>query len=369
MQKPNRLQHLISASLSVCLLLSFTISFLTNSAVGRDNLLSSTAYDGSVLPAATPIDRFNRIVLQNDSAATAIKSLEYHLLSTVQSDNVIAGKQGFLFEIEDKKTGYNYLNDYQGKLHFSNEEKRAILKELRRREEMYAAQDADYLLVIIPNSQTVYSENMPNYIGDMTDRTRLDDLDTYLRGHLFNSYLNLTDALLAAKADGPLYHNTENALTSLGLYYLYREICATVAPSLLGDEIIAREELSFMTYETAGRRLSKQAGLTDIVKNYTVALQNDELNDYSTLFVSGYISKTMRLPRDGGEILADGPSLLMQFSDAGSRLLAEPYFSCTFDHVTYQSNLFENSFSYELAAPNLVIQVVYEYELSNFLHN
>ena len=108
MQKPKRLQHLISASLSVCLLLSFTISFLTNSAVGRDNLLASTAFDGSMLPSKTFIDRFNRIVLQNDGASTAIKSFEYHLLNTVQSDNVIAGKQDFfsVFCIQAQKSQF-----------------------------------------------------------------------------------------------------------------------------------------------------------------------------------------------------------------------------------------------------------------------
>lgn len=369
MKKSKHLLHLISAALCACLLLTFSVAFLTNTAVGGSDLLAPTAFDGSALSGKSVIERFNRAVLQNKASQESIKEAEYRLLGVVQSDNVIAGKNDFLFEITDKKTGYNYLDDYQGKLHFTNEEKRLILKELRRRTSHYSARGADYLLIIVPNAQTVYSENMPNYIGDIAARTRLDDLDAYLRGHRFNNYLNLTDALMAAKSDGALYHNTENALSSLGLYHLYCAVSEQISPDLRGTDIISRDTLTFHTYDTQGRRLAKEAGLSEVIKNHTVTLTNDRLDDYATMLVSGYISKTERLPEDGTALAPDAPSLLLQFSDAGSRLLAEPYFSCTFDYVTYQSNLFNSDYFYGIAAPDLVIQVVYEYELSSFLHN
>jgi len=106
-------------------------------------------------------------------------------------------------------------------------------------------------------------------------------------------------------------------------------------------------------------------GVEDVVKNHTVSLSNDTLLSYRVLFNSGYAAKTVRLDFSG--ISPDSPSLLLQFTRVSDRLSIEPFFSNTFDFVTYQPDLEDNPSLFQTASPDLVIQFIYEDELSLLL--
>ena len=59
--------------------------------------------------------------------------------------------------------------------------------------------------------------------------------------------------------------------------------------------------------------------------------------------------------------------MLLQFSNTWERLQIEPFFSNTFSKVTYQTDLSDNPAIFEAAQPRVVIQFIYENQLSSLL--
>lgn len=362
-KKPSLLQ-LLTATLFVGLLLSFALFYLIHTFFGHDSKEAPTCTDGSVIAGEDFLAKFDRAVYQNADTQTKIREQQFLLFGAVSHPNVVAGDNNFLFEIENADARYNYLEDYLGLSGFSQTEHAAILSLLERRTASYAARGAEYLLVVLPNSQTVYSENMPSYVGQIGD-TRLKRLTEYLAAHGFENYLDLTQSLTSYKSEGTLYNNTENSLNSLGIYYTYLSVCRYIQQNLVTPTyVIPRDSFSFYRHLTTGKTVARSAGLENVVQNLTVSLSNNTKLNYETTLAQGRVTQT-KLP---GEDLPLGisatPTILLQFSNQWERLQAEPYFSNSFTKVTYQTNWVDDPAIFELASPSVVVQFVYEYQLS-----
>ena len=243
----------------------------------------------------------------------------------------------------------------------------AILSELQRRKELYAARGCEYYLVILPNAQTVYSEYMPAYYGNISADTRLAVLDRYLMERGFDGVIDIRRDLIAAKSDGWLYNNTENSLNALGLYHTYRAVyrcfSAEVAES---TELLERESLEFYYHQTTGKQLAKKAELSDVLENRTVSLSNSTRLNYRFIN-NGGAATTIKLPFYVSSEGSGSPELLLQFSGTWERLQIEPFFSNTFGKVTYQVGLTDDEAIFAAADPKVVFQFIYEDELSQLL--
>ncbi len=361
------LYHLIVMTAFVGILLTGTIYYLTNAVFEQPDTVAEQCYDGSVIKGDSPVAHFRRSVYQSAASQDLIRAYQYRLFGIVDAPDVLAGQSGFLFETTDEENDYNYLEDYTGNLSFTEEESAAILKELQRRERLYAERGAEYLLVILPNSQTVYSENMPAYLGDI-GTTRLNRLEAYLADHDFSAFVNLTDELKSCKQYGPLYNNTENSLNALGLYYTYQSVCERFQPTVMSKtRTISRGDLSFYQHMTTGKAAARRAGLSDVAQNLTISLSNNTKLRYHVQQDDGWLTKTILKPPYDSPDIYETPPLLLQFSNSWERLQLEPFFSNTFLHVTYQTDLTDDTAVYEQAAPRVVMQFIYENELSQLL--
>ena len=365
MEKKTRpLPHPLITALFVGILLSFSMFYLISAAGERENAVADACLDGSVIVGDNLPARFERAVYQNSGTLSRIREYQFLLFRAISDQNVIVGENDFLFEIEDSEYDYNYLEDYLGNVAFTEEEHAAILSLLTRRAESYDKRGAKYLLVVIPNAQTVYSEKMPAYLGE-PDQTRLSLLTEYLTQNGFDGFLNLTEPLLAAKGDQPLYNNTENSLNSLGVYYAYRAICSYFENGVTGAvSPPPYETLSFYQHHTAGKEIARRAGVADVVYNHTVSLSNNTPKNYLTPYQTGRVTQTTLREGDLPLGMTETPSILLQFTNKWERLQAEPFFSNTFKRVTYQTNWTDDSEVFALASPSLVVQFVYENELS-----
>ncbi|MBE6702976.1 MAG: hypothetical protein E7585_06160 [Ruminococcaceae bacterium] len=373
MKKEMSAFHLIVISCFVGILLTVSIFYLTNIFVTGEPSIAPYCYDGSGMTAQTPISAFNRAVYQSESSLNFIHQTQYRLFDTVNSNLVVAGGNNFLFDTEDKEHGYSYIEDFTGNCGFTEAEKAGILQQLQQRMERYAQQETEYLLVIIPNAQTVYSEEMPSYYGSISENTRLQQLEQYLLAHEFQNFINLTDDLLAAKEfeNAPLYHNTENALNSLGLYYAYQAIFDTFSYTVQANtRFLERESLFFDQHETSGRALAKKAGLGHIIKNKTLSLSGTTPQNYRFVQSGGTAETTILLPFYVPSDISGSPELLLQFGNEQDRLQIEPYFSNSFGKVTYQIGYQDDPEIYAAATPRVVLQFIYENELTELLaHN
>ena len=360
--------HLVVITVFIGILLTFSIFYITNLLVDPEGSMAATCYDGSVIETTDPISSFHRAVYQNDSALAMIHEYQYRLFGVVDSSVVIPGRNDFLFEIQDDETGYHYLKDYTDGTPFTEEQSAAILSELQRRRASYNEREAEYLLVIIPNAQTVYSECMPAYYGSIHANTRLESLDRYLVAHEFYHFVNLTEELQGAKADGPLYNNTENSLNSLGLYYTYQAVYSRFSRNVLENtKQLQRENLEFYQHVTTGKSTARKAGLSDVAENHTVSLSNKTRLNYRFLSDTGRCATTILLPFYISSETSESPELLLQFSNTWDRLQIEPFFSNTFSKVTYQTDLEDDPAVFEEATPKVVIQFIHENELSLLL--
>lgn len=363
--------HIFVVAFFVCLLLSFSVYFVVGDLFDAKEEAAPECYDGSVIEGGDPIHQLLRCVYQNTNSIARVRRYEYRVFRVVNHENVVAGKNGFLFEIKDTDTGYDFLEDYIGQSAFTEEESAAILAELCRREKYYEEKGAEYLLVVLPNAQTVYSEYMPGYLGSISKSTRLTRLGEYINAHAtaegekFVNFADLSGELRANKGELPLYNNTENTLNSFGVYLAYRAVYNRFSASVHATtRPLERGELSFRQYLTTGKKIAREAGLADTVLNNTVSLSSDAPVNYTYLINTGSLTKTALKPA-----VAQGQntSLLLQFSGSWEKLQSEPFFSNTFARVTYQQGFAADDTIIDQAKPTVVIQFLYESELELLL--
>ena len=60
-------------------------------------------------------------------------------------------------------------------------------------------------------------------------------------------------------------------------------------------------------------------------------------------------------------------SILLQFPDSWEVLQSTPFFSNVFSEVTYQDNWYDDPEAFAEASPKVVVQFIYEYQLSALL--
>ena len=359
MKKESSVFHLIVNTAFIGILLSFSIFYLTTMLIGTDSATAPACYDGSVIEGENPGSSFRRAVYQNKTTLDFIREYQYHLFGIADQNSVVMGENDFLFELRDTANGYDYLDDYTGNHAFTEQELAAILAELQARRDFCAQNNAEYLLVVIPNSQTVYSEYMPSYLGNISTNTRLNGLKNYLEQNNFYDCLDLSGYFRYAKQGGLLYNTTENSLSALGVYHAYRSVCERIANNMTANiSPIPRNQLLFYQHVTKGRSTAQKAGVADFVDNHTVSLANNTLKNYSIAVNSGLYTTTQKNGCD------ETAGLLLQFSNASSRALSEIFFSNTVPRVTYQSRLSLTNETFRLCSPQVVVQFISEYELS-----
>ncbi len=365
MEKEKSFFHLLVAALFIGILLSFAIFYLICTAHEHDYDAAPTCLDGTVIEGDHFPARFERAVYQNKKSLSRIREYNYLLFRSVNVPNVIVGRDHFLFQIQDTGNGYHYFDDYLGKSAFDEKELSAILSLLEHRKQSYAERGSQYLLVVLPNAQTVYSENMPTYMGDI-EKTRLDGLDEYLKANGFDNFLNMTDTLLDHKSRGLLYNTTENSLNSMGLYYTYRAVCEYLSDRF-SIQVPMPTHYDFYTHRTTGKSLSQQAGLGDTIPNLTVSLANTNIRGYDTVYQSRYAGKTVLNGEEHPLGALETPPILLQFPGSWERLQCEPFFSNVFSAVTYQTNWYDDPEVFAEASPAVTVQFIYEYQLSALL--
>jgi len=118
-------------------------------------------------------------------------------------DLVMAGQNGWLYFTEGQM-----IDHYLGTLKFTPGELRAWQRLLEKRRDWLSAQGIKYLFVIAPDKQTIYPENLPEWLVRATPanrETKLDQLLQYLKQHSTVPVLDLRPPLVAAKETAPTY--------------------------------------------------------------------------------------------------------------------------------------------------------------------
>lgn len=150
--------------------------------------------------------------------------IRHNLLHESPSEDVIVGKNGWLFYTAD-----GAMQDYRGITHFDGKTLERLATSYEWKREWLSNKGIRYILVIAPNKETIYGEWMPDYYSKTRDRSGLDEVIEYLRAHTKVDVIDLRRALIRHKAEERLYPKTSSIWNDYGAFLAYREIMKLVS--------------------------------------------------------------------------------------------------------------------------------------------
>ncbi|MBR4033890.1 MAG: hypothetical protein IKJ04_03700, partial [Clostridia bacterium] len=349
--------------LFVGILLSFLVNIGVSAYLGSEDLVDEY-YDGEDHPNIIISDFADTFYLSKKIRGNIIK-VDYKLFNRLPTSEVLLGDGEFLFPTVDEETGYNYVADYFGELKPTDIELNRYFNGISDLTEEYREHGTEVYFIIIPNSQTVYPELMPDYMGNISENTRLKTVTRYLGKRAVQNYLDLTDALRNAKENGELYNNTEDSLNSRGAYYAYRAVINKL-PSFIRKEITPVELNAgdLVHHTTAGKVLARKTSLENEIKNRTVSLSTDFVQKYQIyLSFEDYEYDMAYAKRNYKDELPTMPRIQFQFSSEWDKIIMIDYFSNTFGNTIYRTSPELNPTVIGKTDPAYVICFIHEKDL------
>lgn len=361
--KSSRALGVIIIVLFVGILLSFLVNIGVSAYLGSEELVDEY-YDGEDHPNIIISDFADTFYLSKKIRGNIIK-VDYKLFNRLPTSEVLLGDGEFLFPTVDEETGYNYVADYFGELKPTDIELNRYFNGISELTEEYREHGTEIYFIIIPNSQTVYPELMPDYMGNISENTRLKTVTRYLGKRAVQNYLDLTDALRNAKENGELYNNTEDSLNSRGAYYAYRAVLNKL-PSFIRKEITPVELNAgdLVHHTTAGKVLARKTSLENEIKNRTVSLSTDFVQKYQIyLSFEDYEYDMAYAKRNYKDELPTMPRIQFQFSSEWDKIIMIDYFSNTFGNTIYRTSPELNPTVIGKTDPAYVICFIHEKDL------
>ena len=360
--KSARALGVIIIVLFVGILLSFLVNFGVSAYLGSEELVDDY-FDGEDHSNNILSDFADTFYLSKKIRNNIIK-VDYYLFERLPTSDVLLGDSEFLFPTSDEKNSYSYVADYLGELEPKGSELDLYLDGINMLTKEYRKYGAGVYFVIIPNSQTVYPEKLPDYMGEISEYTRLKSTTRYLKKRGVTNYLDLTDALIAAKGEGELYNNTEDSLNSRGAYYAYLAILEMLPQSVL-EEItpLGLKSDDLVHHTSTGKELAKLASLESEIKNRTVSLSTDFIQKYEILLRFEEYDMAYPKMQYQNDLPAD-PRIQFQFSDEWDRIIMTDFFSNTFGRTIYRTSTDFNAAVLTKADPEYVICFIHEKELA-----
>ncbi len=156
---------------------------------------------------------------------------------------VLVGKDGWLFV--DRETGSRSEVSYFRSLKpFTPDELEHWYTVLRQRRQWLERRGVLYLVLVIPNKSTVYSEFMPANLRKLNEQSRLDQLLAVLGKDPGFPVIDLRETLRKYKDRLPLYYRTDSHWTEAGAYFAYRQVMERLAPAFPGLQAAALEQFT-----------------------------------------------------------------------------------------------------------------------------
>lgn len=155
--------------------------------------------------------------------------LMYYFFNTTSSDNVLKGKNGWLFY--DHRTDGDGIESYKG---YNKYDEKTLIKIrnnlIATKEYLKNELGAEFVLYIAPNKNRIYDEYLPDFMGEKAETYRARQLYNYLKE---NSDINVVypyKELMEAKSyiDNNIYYKTDTHWNYTGGYIGAKELLKAV---------------------------------------------------------------------------------------------------------------------------------------------
>lgn len=147
-----------------------------------------------------------------DNEINAILKMDVNLTTFI----AIFGKENWLF-LQNPNDGDSY-HDYIGDNAYTEEEMASIASHLLEEKAEIEATGAEFVLLLIPNKEIIYSEKMPTYIQRVSEETKTDKLVAYLKENTDLSIIYMKDQYNAYKDAYQLYYKTDTHCNMQGSF-------------------------------------------------------------------------------------------------------------------------------------------------------
>ncbi len=143
--------------------------------------------------------------------------------------SVIVGRDDWLFYHSEMSADGDTMDDFRGRSHLTSIEAGEWADVFVARERELAARGADYVVVIVPNKENIYVEQLPLFEQRRhSPLRRMDDLLAACAQRGVHP-IDLRSALVEAKAERLAFFRTDTHWTDYGTFVGYRTILAALA--------------------------------------------------------------------------------------------------------------------------------------------
>lgn len=141
--------------------------------------------------------------------------------SSTPSSRVLVGRNGWLY-LSEEGLNRNIIEEFRLSEPLPAAPLAAIAAELERRREWLSARGIRYLVLLTPNKNTVYPEDLPKPFIPSDPGHHLRQLDAYLRQHTKVELLDITPELLRLKKTEQVFYRTDSHWNANGAFAAYQ---------------------------------------------------------------------------------------------------------------------------------------------------
>lgn len=169
--------------------------------------------------------------------------------------DVIVGRDGWLFY-----GGGRMIDNHRGTSLFSTNDLRAWQELLEARRDWLARRGIRYLFVVAPNKESIYPEQLPEWLAIPGPTRKLDQFIAHMRARSTVEVLDLRPALLEAKRAVRTYLRTDSHWNALGAFAGYQAVVRAIGRQWPGLEPLPLEAFGQSLEDTDGGDLADMLG-------------------------------------------------------------------------------------------------------------
>ena len=286
---------------------------------------------------------------------------DYNIFKTSSSESVIVGKRGWLFYKGAQVNDEDPVSDYNGSNLFTDDQLKTIGKNMLAARDELASRNIDFVIMIAPNKERVYSEYMPAAYGKPAAWGRMAQVVDYLRNNTDLKVVCPYDEIAAYKEKHPqdqLYYKYDTHWNNLGAY---------IGGGLL-DKTLGYDMPQLNT-------LTKTAGNVPRYDLATLLHLGNILEDDPAYVLDGYSSHNVTIQKNDSATefrgtISDGSGddrKLFIIGDSFSTMMFQ-YVACNFDNSYLNFYYNYNLQMLEKEEPDVVVYETVERYLNNMLH-
>lgn len=190
-------------------------------------------------------------------------------LGGVSSPEVMKGKDGWLFY-----TGGRVMEHCcRATIPFRPGRLLEWKQVLEHRRDWLESLGSRFLLVIVPNKHTVYSEYLPDWVTRVGEKSRLDEFVEYMARNTDIEILDLREALAEAKKSIRVYYKTDSHWNDAGALAAYREIMKLLSKWFPGAQPLPESDFDYRRLETRGGDLAMMLGQERAIKEEDIIVR------------------------------------------------------------------------------------------------